>query len=122
MIPHARGRRKRRSRGWGEEDSKLVNSRTRIRLNGAIHPQHLDASFARLGATDPSPPFDIWSLEPRRTLTDYAKRPLQSQASSSDRAFIEQSADQGDAMRHAARRRKARHRMVRIRRPIATCF
>src|SRR6266566_5249631 len=61
-------------------------------------------------------------LEPRRTLCDDAESALQGETGSRYRAFIKKTANERDPMRHAARRRKLRQRIRRIRSPVASRF
>src|ERR1700749_4381378 len=59
------------------------------------------------------------SLESRGPGRRDCKGALQGQANSAQRAFVEQPADQRDAVRHTARRVELGQRMIRIRSPIA---
>src|ERR1035441_741066 len=58
-------------------------------------------------------------LEPRRALGSYIKGALESQAGTGERALIEEAADEGDAVGHAAGWRKLGQRAGGVGRPIA---
>src|SRR5579863_70676 len=58
-------------------------------------------------------------LKPRWPLLHHSERPLHHESGTPERSLIEKLADQGHAMRHAARGREGRKRMLGIRRPIA---
>src|ERR1017187_10705697 len=61
-------------------------------------------------------------LDPRRALGSYIKGALESRAGTSQRALIEEAADEGDAVRHAAGWRKLGQRAGGVGRPIAACL
>src|SRR5277367_682304 len=58
-------------------------------------------------------------LKTRRPLIHYSKRALQGNASAAQRSLLEETSDQGHAMRHPSRRRKSGQGILWIRRPIA---